>query len=339
MSSTQQSITETRIPQLAFLGIGWIGNNRMQSIIKSGQAKACVVADTNRPSLDIASEFAEHAICVNDLNEILLYENLNGIVIATPNFLHAEQSIICLEKGLAVFCQKPLGRNAQETKKVIDTAKKNNLLLGVDLSYRYTDAFQKVFEVIKKERLGKIYSVDLVFHNAFGPGKEWFYDPEQSGGGCVLDLGIHLIDLALYALDFPAVKNIHSSLYSKGEKISNLNNTVEDYASVVIELDDAATMQLKCSWNLPIGQFASIEVSFYGTKGGASIKNINGSYFDFSAEMNNNVTKEIISQPPDDWGSRAALNWIKNLSLQNKFDESINDCIKVAEIIDTIYRR
>src|SRR5690606_2112222 len=123
----------------------------------------------------------------------------DGVVIATPSALHAEQSIAALNMGKAVFCQKPLGRNAAETRAVVEAARKNNLLLGVDLCYRHT-CFRRIHDIIQSGELGHIYATELTFHNAWGPGKEWFYDPKRSGGGCVVDLGIHLIDLALWTL-------------------------------------------------------------------------------------------------------------------------------------------
>src|SRR5207237_4413923 len=115
----------------------------------------------------------------------LLDGDADAIVIATPSAMHAEQAIAALERGKAVFCQKPLGRNADETRRVVDAARANDRLLGVDLSYRFTDALLKVRDVVQSGELGEIFAADLVFHNAYGPDKRWFYDPKLSGGGCV----------------------------------------------------------------------------------------------------------------------------------------------------------
>lgn len=97
-----------------------------------------------------------------------------------------------LAAGLAVFCQKPLGRTAAQTRRVMAAARTMNRLLGVDLSYRFVRGMQ----TIQAGEIGEVYAVQLVFHNADGPDKAWFYDPVQSGGGCVIDLGLHLVDLA-----------------------------------------------------------------------------------------------------------------------------------------------
>jgi predicted dehydrogenase len=64
---------------------------------------------------------------------------------------------------------------------------------------------------MRSGELGRVFAVDLVFHNAYGPDKPWFYDPELAGGGCVMDLGVHLVDLALWSLDFPGVTAVTST--------------------------------------------------------------------------------------------------------------------------------
>src|SRR5690606_23712639 len=99
----------------------------------------------------------------------LLELDLDGIVIATPSALHAEQAIAAFERGVAVFCQKPLGRDAIETQRVVSAARAANRLLGVDLSYRHTRAMQKIREVVRAGGIGAPFAVDLVFHNAYGP--------------------------------------------------------------------------------------------------------------------------------------------------------------------------
>ena len=71
-------------------------------------------------------------------------------------------------------------------------ARQSNRLLAVDLSYRFTEAMRQVRNSVQSGALGRIFAVDLVFHNAYGPDKAWFRDPILSGGGCVMDLGVHL---------------------------------------------------------------------------------------------------------------------------------------------------
>ena len=151
----------------------------------------------------------------------LLGAGLDGVVIATPSAMHAEQSIRSLERGAAVFCQKPLGRTEGEVRAAVDAARRADRLLAVDLSYRFTEGMRRVRDVIRSGELGRVYAADLVFHNAYGPDKPWFYDPALAGGGCVMDLGVHLVDLALWVLDAPQVSGVSSRLFAGGEPLEH----------------------------------------------------------------------------------------------------------------------
>ena len=184
-------------PRVGFLGTGWIGRHRMQAIVNGGAVEALAVADPDPECAAQAADLAPGAAVLPSL-EALLDHGLDGLVIATPSALHAEQAIAALERGIAVFCQKPLGRNEGEARSVIEAARRADRLLAVDLSYRRTAAVEAIAGPIRSGELGEIFAVDLAFHNAYGPDKPWFYDRKLSGGGCVIDLGVHLVDLALW---------------------------------------------------------------------------------------------------------------------------------------------
>ncbi len=332
-------ITQTK-PKIGFIGVGWIGLNRMNAMLKENLITVDYIADSSEESLLKAQQAVPDASLYLTLNEVL-DEEPDGIVIATPSAMHASQAIAALEKGISVFCQKPLARTAQETSLVVSAAEKSGKLLGVDFSYRFTEGMQKINQLIKSKAFGKIFAVNLVFHNAYGPDKEWFYKPELSGGGCVIDLGSHLIDLALWILDFPEVSNVSSSLFSGGKPIAIPETETEDFAIANIETKTGTTIQLACSWNLQAGQDAVIEATFYGTEGGAAFRNIDGSFFHFEAYKFHLKTKREIltSQTPDDWGGRAATDWARKLSKGEGFNAEAHQFVKVAEVIDRIYKR
>jgi predicted dehydrogenase len=321
--------------KLGFLGMGWMGKNRMEAIIRSGLGIPVLMADSNIALFDDLRKQYPGV----EISENLRYDTeLDGIVIATPSALHAVQAVDALNNGLPVFCQKPLAKTLEETEKVVNTAREKNLLLGVDFSYRYTKAFQKLQEVVKGGEIGEVFSAGLSFHNAYGPDKPWAYNPELSGGGCIIDLGIHLVDMLLLLTDFPEAIKAESYLYSKGKSVKD-QNTVEDFALAGIHFSNGISASLNCSWNNSIGQDAVIEVILYGTKGSVSFKNINGSFLDFSAELSKGTWKEILVSPPDDWMGKAAVEWTRRLLSDNSFDNDAYQFVKTAKIIDMIYGR
>ena len=324
-------------PRLGFLGVGWIGRNRLEALAESGLVEIAAVCD----AVPANARAVSHKIpcrVVTSLDE-LLDADLDGVVIATPSALHASQAAAAIERGLAVFCQKPLGRTAAETARVVDLARANDRLLGVDLSYRFLEGAQRIRQLIQGGELGRIYAADLVFHNAYGPDKSWFYDPVLSGGGCVIDLGIHLIDLALWALNPTRVIEVSSRLYAGGEPLSMNPGAVEDYAIAELILQNGAAVRLACSWKLPAGCDAVIQASFFGTNGGASLNNVNGSFYDFTATRLRGTSREPLASPPDAWGGRAAVDWAARLARGSGFDPSAERLIELAVLIDTIYGR
>jgi predicted dehydrogenase len=322
--------------RVGFLGTGWIGRHRMAAMIATGAIEPVAYADPSHEMAGEAAQLAPGAKRVSGLDD-LLAEQLDGIVIATPSALHAEQSVQALEAGVAVFCQKPLGRTATEVRAVVEAARKADRLLGLDLSYRHTAAMQAIRPLVQSGELGRVSAVDLVFHNAYGPGKSWFFDPAQSGGGCVIDLGVHLVDLALWALDWPEILDVQARLLASGRPLGS--GECEDYAVATITTDDGRVISLACSWNLPAGRDALIGASFYGEGQGAAFRNLDGSFFDFAAEHYRGTGAEPLSGPPDDWGGRAAANWAQRLAAGERFCPDAERFVDVAAVLDRIYGR
>ncbi|HEX2190495.1 MAG TPA: Gfo/Idh/MocA family oxidoreductase, partial [Longimicrobiaceae bacterium] len=230
-------------------------------------------------------------------------------------------------------------RTADEVRRVVDAARAADRLLAVDLSYRFTEGMRRIREVVDSGELGRVYAVDLVFHNAYGPDKPWFYDPALSGGGCVMDLGVHLVDLALWTLGFPEVREVSGKLFAGGEPLGPAPDRCEDYAVATVELGSGAVVRLACSWRLQAGCDAVIAADFYGTGGGAALRNVDGSFYDFTAERFRGTARETLAAPPDEWGGRAAADWARRLAAGERFDPAAERLVEVAGVLDRIYGR
>jgi predicted dehydrogenase len=324
-------------PRVGFLGVGWIGRNRMEALAQSGLIEIVAVSDPTAENAAAAVEVGRCPTC--ESLDHLLDTGLDGLVIATPSALHAAQAIAALERGVAVFCQKPLGRTAAETSDVVAAARLADRLLGVDLSYRFVRGIALIKDLIHNGDLGSIYTADLVFHNAYGPDKPWFYDAALSGGGCVIDLGSHLVDLALWMLEDGPVVGVGSQLFAKGRRLSLPTSFVEDYATAQLDFAGGASVRVACSWNLPAGSDAVIEASFHGTKGGALVRNVDGSFYDFRAERLLGTSRQTLCTPPDHWGGRAAVDWATRLAAGQGFDVQSEKLVTLAAVLDGIYGR
>lgn len=329
------SVTLTK-PRLGFLGVGWIGVHRLEAVVSSGLGTVGAVADVD---LERARTIALQHSCehVGSSVDDLLAADVDGIVIATPSALHADQAIAALSAGVPVFCQKPLARNATEAGAVVAEARERDLLLGVDLSYRHVHAFRAAASALD-DRLPDVYALDLRFHNAYGPDKPWFTDPELSGGGCVIDLGTHLIDLAVWWLKVTRFELLDARLYQKGRLLQPPIDVAEDYAEVKLAAGNR-TLRLTCSWFLPLGCDASIGAGAYAPGFGVEVTNVDGSFYDFTAHVNDGSVGRTLSVPPDAWGGRPLCAWAKRLAQGSGFDAAVEEQVTVAETIDTIYGR
>ncbi len=325
-------------PRLGFLGVGWIGRHRMLAVHRHGMAEIVAVADAqDEAAAAAASDVGARALSPEELLDADL--GLDGLVIATPNAAHAAQALDALSRGLAVFCQKPLGRNRSEAAAVVGAARRVDRLLGVDLSYRHLQTVLAMRDAIASGALGEVYAADLVFHNAYGPDKAWFNDPELAGGGCLIDLGTHLVDLALWMLGGPKVDGVDARLFAGGERLGPDPRVVEDHAIARLDLVGGAAVTMACSWFLHAGRDAVIGATFHGTSGSVALSNVDGSFYDFRADHHRGTESVVLGRPPDEWGGRAATAWVEQLAEDRSFDPAVEDVVDVADVLDRLYGR
>jgi predicted dehydrogenase len=114
---------------------------------------------------------------------------------------------------------------------------------------------------------------------------------------------------------------------------------VEDYATAILGLQSGTAVRLACSWRLQAGRDAIISAAFYGTNGGAALRNVEGSFYDFVAERYRGTARETLTTLPDAWGGRAAVDWAKRLASDARFDKEAERLVTVSRVLDRIYGR
>jgi predicted dehydrogenase len=324
-----------RRPRVGALGTGWIGRHRLGVLAAADVVDIVGIADPSAAAMDAARAIAPNATACETLED-LLEQELDGLIVATPTAQHAVQSAVALQAGVAVCCQKPLARTAAEAEALITTARRANALLMVDFSYRYTEAAQALRDQIAAGALGALVGAELTFHNAYGPDKAWYRDRELAGGGCVTDLGVHLIDLLTWLTGATVVEVPASALYTSG-RVWTGADAVEDFAQCQLRLDDGATATLTCSWWLAAGCDALIDVTLYGTAGGLRLRNVGGSFYDFRADRLTGTQQETLTEGPDAWGGRAVVDWARRLTEGGAYDPACESHIAVSRALDAIY--
>jgi predicted dehydrogenase len=323
-------------PRLGFLGVGWIGLARLRALAEAGSADIVALADPEPRARAEASSVAPGAVLVSTYEELLALP-LDGVVIATPSGQHSDQAVRALRRNLAVFCQKPLGRSAAEVGEVLRAARRADRPLGVDLCYRHTAALSRLKELVTSGELGSVYAVDTTFHNAYGPSRLWANEREHAGGGCLIDLGVHLLDAARWLLPGSAqAVGSTSALFAGGRPLGRPAREVEDMALAQLLFDDGTTVRVACSWRSSFGADAAIRIACFGTRASAAFENVDGSFFDFRCELYRGTSRASVASPPDAWGARALSAWVRELELGHGYTEDPH-LLAVARQIDLIY--
>ena len=220
---------------------------------------------------------------------MLELEGLDAVDICTPNYLHSIIAVDALNHGLHVFCEKPDAVNVEEALKMKNAAEKNDRVLMVMRNNRYAPDSQYLKKYIEDGKLGEIYAGRCGWQRRRGiPGKGgWFTTKEQSGGGPLIDLGVHMIDLAMWLMGNPTPVTVSGSTYRKfadndvsdsvnsnfGDKNAEGTFDVEDLAMGFIRFDNGACLQIEFSWASNIEK-ENIFVELRGTKAGASWPNL-----------------------------------------------------------------
>ena len=219
-----------------------------------------------------------------DYHDILKLEGLDAVDICTPNYLHSIIAVDALNAGINVFCEKPDAVSVSEAAKMKEAAEKNNKVLMVMRNNRYMEVSSHLKKYIEDGRMGEIYAARCGWQRRRGvPGKGgWFTTKAQSGGGPLIDLGVHMIDLAIWLMGNPTPVAVSGCTYSKfsGNDVSDSANSafgdknaagtfdVEDLAMGFIRFDNGACMQIEFSWASNI-ETEQRFVELRGTKSGA----------------------------------------------------------------------
>lgn len=248
------------------------------------------------------------ARCYESYEEMLEKEELDAVDICTPNYLHSIIAVAALNKGINVFCEKPDAVSVAEAQKMSDAAEKSGKTLMVMRNNRYNNYSKYLKKYIEDGKMGEIYTARCGWRRRRGiPGKGgWFTTKAQSGGGPLIDLGVHMIDLAIWLMGNPKPVAVSGATYCKfadsetqsdsehskfGEASADGIFDVEDLAMGFIRFDNGCTMQIEFSWASNIER-EKIFVELRGTKAGVSTDTTDDKFKIFTEE--NGITVDVI---------------------------------------------
>ncbi len=216
--------------QWGILGAGKIAESQMAPAIAAAAGHELIAV--TRRELDAAQQFAERhgAPCAYDTTEALLKnDQIDAVYVATPPHLHARQTVQAAEAGKHVLCEKPMAMTTAEAREMIEACRANGVVLTICHYQRFNARHQRIRRLLEAGAIGQVTAARVNFSDRFPPQPGvWHHDPEISGGGPVMDLGIHCIDLMRY-------------LCGPAESVAALVETLVDSSPVA----DTATLLLR----------------------------------------------------------------------------------------------
>ena len=257
--------------RVGIIGMGRIGKHHLASYEKVEDAHIIAVADSNKDFLRGISETKNIPHIFLDYRDMLKLKEVDVVSICLPNFLHAPVTIDALKAGKHVLVEKPMALNASEAEEMVRAAKKARRKLMVGFNQRFREDVLVLKKFIAKGVLGDIYYARAGWLRRSGIMSGWFAAKSKSGGGSLIDLGVHMLDLTLWLMGNPRPISVNGSVYTKfGHKLNKKGRVfdVEDFAVAFIRLENEATIILETSWASHIEK-EKVYSSLLGTKGGA----------------------------------------------------------------------
>jgi len=272
-------------PKIAVIGAGSISEFHMKSFKNNPDAELAAVCDVNgeRAALMAGKYGAERVF--TSYRELLAEKDFDAVSITTWNSTHAEIAIAALEAGKHVLVEKPLCQTMEQALEIEETVRRTGKCLQVGFSRRFSENTTVLKRFVDAGDLGEIYYAKASFLRRKGNPGGWFADKKRSGGGPLIDLGVHVIDLCWYLMGKPKVRSVSGNTYQKLGNRSNIKNLsfyqaadydvmkndVEDMANALIRFENGASIYIDVSFTLHLAE-DELSLKLFGDKGGAQLE-------------------------------------------------------------------
>jgi predicted dehydrogenase len=262
----------TSLFRVGIIGCGLIGNKRARAIKDDPWSYlACASDIVFSHAEDLVKEYADRkAVAYQDWQDLFDKGKVDAVVIATPNKYLKEITQGAAQRKVHILCEKPLGRNFSESTDMVRAAKENEVILKTGFNHRHHPAILKAHQLVKDNVIGKIYYARCIYGHGGRPGyeKEWRASRDVSGGGELLDQGVHVVDLFRWFMgDFKEAYGYISTCY--------WNMEVEDNAFALFKTAKGQTASMHTSWTQWKNRFT---FEIYGEAGYLIIHGLGGSY-------------------------------------------------------------
>jgi len=269
MNDTEAGDGRFRPLRAALLGAGAIAQvAHLPAYRRLHNVELVAICDARETKLRALKERTGVATAVRTLDELLAIDEVEAVDVCLPTHLHRGAVERCLEAGRHVLCEKPLAMSAAEVEEIREVHERADRTLLVGMNHRYREDSIELKRLVEEGALGEVFHARagwLRRHERIRPDS-WHYRRAKSGGGVVMDLGIHLLDLLLWFGDHPSPERVSATFFQHRPEID-----VEDTASITLRCGTGFTATVAVSWNFPMeseNQFLDL----HGTEGWARLE-------------------------------------------------------------------
>lgn len=251
--------------KIGVIGLGGIAQLvHLPNLKKLNNVELVSVAEINKSRLTAVADKFKVPERYTDYNELLEKSDVQAVIIATPTNTHKEISLACIKAKKDILVEKPFTRTLAEAKPVVEAAKKNKCKIMVGFNLRYRPDAMLLKTLINSGEIGEPMYVKANWVRRQSSKEKWFTKKTESGGGVIIDLGILLLDLSLWLMDYPSVATVSTQNYNSAAK------SVEDTSISLLRCKNSSVISLESSWSLPLDK-DTFNVTVFGSKGSASL--------------------------------------------------------------------
>jgi predicted dehydrogenase len=333
----------TQVIRAGIIGAGWPGGKHAEGYRDAGGFKVVAVADLIPARRERMMTEFKVARQYADPMELIKDREIDVISVCLPNHLHAPMALAALRAGKHVICEKPPTMNAGEARKIEKAATKAKKIVMYAVQRRFGGAEQAARQAIAKGLAGEVYHARAGFMRTRGIpiGTGWFTDKSKSGGGALIDIGVHMLDLAWYLLGQPKPISAYGTTYQKFRSIVAADRTydVEDAAFALVRFEGGKSLELATSWalNQPPQQQGNL-VRIFGDKAAVDVYTQDGAtiYRDFNERGD---SKASTLKPPRVVSHPALMRHFKEC-MNGKAEPIIGarEGVMLMQMLDGIYK-
>jgi predicted dehydrogenase len=292
----------------------------------------------------------------SDARDMFAQDGIEVVSVCTPNAFHAPQSIAALEAGINVLCEKPMAVRLDEALAMVEAQKRTGKLLMIGMTSRFRQDFQVMRGYVQDGMLGDIYYIKAGWLRRSGiPGYgSWFTNKDLAGGGCVLDIGVHFLDIAMWVSGFPKPVAVSGTTFAKfGPRAKALGGwgadiyrdgphrfDVDDLATAFVRMADGTALTLEVSWAAHTSEQGENYVRIFGTEGGIEYNSRYEQYpVRYHSDKNEVPFDQIVyvdqTKHPHQLEIQHFLDCVRGTA---KPMVSLEESVTIAKILDGIYR-